>query len=272
MGSAVSGVEVLGERYMKEDCIRMMPGKWKILRQLHYGGMSDICLLESEAVSWKLVLKTAVESERSCWSMRREIQLLCKLRGEGIPFLYHCGNNGGIPWYTMPYFEGETLRERLDRVSVLPESEAVRIGRRLCRLLDVLHGAREPVIYGDLKPENILLTKNGGVVLLDYGNAWRVGEDQRGIGFRGTPGYAAPECWHLERADERVDIFALGVTLHQMLDGGRPEEHFGQYRLQNSAYKKRWQALIHACTALHAKKRIRDVREVDKRLYAISAM
>ncbi len=250
----------------------MLPGNWKLNRQLHHGSMSDIYLLESKAVLWKLVVKKAVESEEACWSMNREIVLLRKQRGEGIPFLYHSGNEGGIPWYIMPYYGGETLRDRLDRLSVLPDPDVVRIGRRLCKILAALHCTGEPVIYGDLKPENILLTENGGVVLLDYGNAWRVGEDQRGIGFRGTPGYAAPECWHLEKADERVDIFALGVTLHQMLDGGRPEEHFGHYRLKNNVYKKRWQELILACTALNVKKRIRDIREVDRWLYAISAM
>ncbi|MCD7750869.1 MAG: serine/threonine protein kinase [Lachnospiraceae bacterium] len=234
--------------------------------------MSCISLFHNSHVSWKLVCKSAAASQKACWAMDREINLLKQLRGEGIPFLYHSGINGGVPWYTMPYYEGETLRERLNRSTTLSDSETVRIGRRLCKILDILHSQKEQIIYGDLKPDNILLTQNGGVMLLDYGNAWKKGEDQSGIGFRGTPGYAAPECWHLERADERVDIFALGVLLHQMLEGGRPQEHFGQYQLKNDAYKKRWQALIHACTALHAKKRIRDVREVDRSLYAISAM
>ncbi|MCD7864286.1 MAG: serine/threonine protein kinase [Lachnospiraceae bacterium] len=249
-----------------------MQGRWRMDRQLHHGNMSDIWLLQSNTVSWNLVLKSATESEKSRWAMSREIFFLSQLRGEGIPFLYHNGSQGGVPWYVMPFYQGETLRERLERLSVLPESEAVRIGRRLCKILSVLHGAKRPVIYGDLKPENILITDSGGVYLLDYGNAWIVGEDQSQIGFRGTPGYAAPECWHLEKADVGVDIFALGVTLHQMLEGGRPEEHFGKYRLHDGAQKKRWQALIHACTALNAKKRIRDIREVDRRLYAISAM
>lgn len=250
----------------------LMCDDWQVERKLHQGTMSCIFLLHNSHVSWKLVRKSAAASQKACWAMYREIDLLKRLRGEGIPFLYHCGTNGSIPWYTMPYYEGETLRDRLDRSLTLSESEAVNIGRRLCRILYILHASEEQVIYRDLKPENVLLTQNDGVMLLDYGNAWKIGEDQSGIGFRGTPGYAAPECWHLERADERVDIFALGVLLHQMLEGGKAEEHFGHYRMKNSAYKKRWQALIHACTALNAKKRIRDIREVDRRLYAISAM
>ncbi len=257
---------------MPDRCLSSVPGEWCVERTLHQGGMSRILLLKSSHVAWKLVYKSAVSDEKSCWAMRREISLLKTLRTEGIPYLYHSRADSALPWYIMPYYQGETLRERLDRTQTLPETETVRIGRRLCRILSVLHGGKEAVIYGDLKPDNILLTENGGVMLLDYGNAWKVGEDQGNIGFRGTAGYAAPECWHLKRADERVDIFALGVTLHQMLEGGRPEEHFGHYRLFDSTYKKRWQALIGDCTALHVKKRIRDVREVDQRLYAISAM
>ncbi|MCD8130967.1 MAG: serine/threonine protein kinase [Lachnospiraceae bacterium] len=246
-----------------------LPGRWYPGQRLHQGTMSEAWLLCGEGVSWKLVLKLAAD-EKSAWALRREIHFLRQLRGEGIPFLYHYKISSVMPWYTMPFYDGETLRERLDGRHSLTERETARIGRRLCKILDVLHRREEPIIYGDLKPENVILTPDGGVYLLDYGNAWYQGEEQGNIGFRGTPGYAAPECWHLERAGVGVDIFALGVMLHEMLEGGKPREHFGQYALENDAYKKRWQALINACTALNAEKRIRDVREADRQLKSLT--
>ncbi|MCD8326088.1 MAG: protein kinase [Lachnospiraceae bacterium] len=252
--------------------LRTLPGDWRIQKFLYQGTMSSTWLLCSQRVRWKLVLKLAAPKEQAGWALRREISFLRQLRGEGIPFLYHDGADSEIPWYSMIFYEGETLREALWRQQTLTEKETAYIGRRLCRILSVLHERTRPVIYGDLKPENVLLTKDGGVYLLDYGNAWYPGEDQGRIGFRGTVGYAPPECWHLEQAGTGVDIFALGVLLHEMLEGGRPEEHFGEYQLQNSAYKKRWQALIDACTALNAKKRIVDVRKADQLLYIISTM
>ncbi|MCD7805887.1 MAG: serine/threonine protein kinase [Lachnospiraceae bacterium] len=242
---------------------------WRIEKPLHQGVMSRVWLLQSPKVEWRLVLKAATDHEKSVWALGREMTLLRQLRGEGIPFLYHQGEEEGIPWYTMPFYEGETLRGRLDRLGTLPEEETAQIGRRLCRILDVLHHRRPPVIYGDLKPENVILTGDGGVVLLDYGNAWLLGEKQDSIRFRGTPGYAAPECWHLEKATTAVDLFALGVLLHEMLEGGKPQEHFGQYRLENTAYKKRWQTLINDCTAFNTENRIQDVRQADRRLAVI---
>ncbi len=270
-------MEAEAENVRKKTAERL-PGNWYPGRQLHQGTMSETWLMQSESVSWRLVLKLAA-NEKSAWALRREIDILRRLRGEGIPFLYHYDMAGGspdyemtdvMPWYTMPFYDGETLRERLDRRHTLTERETVRTGRRLRKILDVLHHRGRPIIYGDLKPENVLLTPDGSVYLLDYGNAWYQGEEQGHIEFRGTPGYAAPECWHLERAGVSVDIFALGVMLHEMLEGGQPREHFGDYSLADGAYKKRWQALINASTALNAEKRIRDVQEADRQLRNIT--
>jgi len=125
----------------------------------------------------------------------------------------------------MPFVEGETLRSRLTRDGRLPVEEAVRLAREMADALD--HAHARGVVHRDIKPENVLL-QGGHAVVADFGIALALehagGERLTRTGLTlGTPQYMAPEQAAGERAlDARVDVYALGAVLHEMLVGEPP--------------------------------------------------
>jgi TolB-like protein/Tfp pilus assembly protein PilF len=158
---------------------------------------------------------------------RREITTAARLQHPHICTVYDSGETDGLPWFTMPYVRGESLRERLRREGRLPVEEALRITREAAQALAYAH--REGVIHRDVKPENILLTEDGVTLLADFGVArclTRPADDgltEAGQGV-GTPAYMAPEQVMAVPADSRADQYALAATCWEMLAGERPHE------------------------------------------------
>ena len=156
---------------------------------------------------------------------QREIKLAARLQHPHILTVHDSGEAAGQLWFTMPYVEGESLRDRLHREHQLPVEDALRITREAAAALD--HAHRHGVIHRDIKPENILLTAEGDTLVADFGIARAVGgEDERltetGMAV-GTPAYMSPEQAAGERTlDARTDIYSLGVVLYEMLAGEPP--------------------------------------------------
>lgn len=118
------------------------------------------------------------------------------------------------------YLPGRPLSQAWGADTPCPEEECVRIGVRLCALLDRLHGLDPPVIHRDIKPENIILTPEGEPALIDFGIArnYRDGQGADTV-FMGTRRTAAPEQYGYAQTDQRTDLYALGVTLIWLLTG-----------------------------------------------------
>src|SRR5439155_1424920 len=139
--------------------------------------------------------------------------------------LIDADESGSRPFYVMPYIEGESLRQRLDRETQLPVSDTVRIATEIASALDYAH--RHGVIHRDIKPENVLL-HDGSAIVADFGIALAVshaGGDrltQTGVSL-GTPAYMSPEQASGERViTQRSDIYSLGVVTYEMLAGEPP--------------------------------------------------
>ena len=126
----------------------------------------------------------------------------------------------GRYYIAMQYYEGETLRQRIDQ-GHLQLPEALDIAAQICRGLE--KAAEREVIHRDIKPANIILTEDGVVKLVDFGLAKYAGTAVTQTGARiGTVAYMSPEQTRGDKVDERTDIWSLGVVLYEMLSGTRP--------------------------------------------------
>ena len=170
-------------------------------------------------------LARAIGSER----FLREIRLAAGLQHPHILAVHDSGEvpgDGHAPsllWFSMPYVEGESLRDRLKREGQLPIADAVRIARESADALSYAHA--HGVIHRDIKPENLLLTGEHTLVV-DFGVARAVGDEAQhltGTGLAiGTPAYMSPEQATAGKVDHRSDIYSLGCVLYEMIAGESP--------------------------------------------------
>jgi TolB-like protein/tRNA A-37 threonylcarbamoyl transferase component Bud32 len=203
-------------------------GAYIIERELGRGGMATVFLARDLKHHRPVALKAlhphlshVLGPER----FRREIEFLAGLTHPHIVPLHDSGGTAGLLWYTMPYVDGESLRDRLRREGRLPLEEVLRITTEVADALHYAHG--RGIIHRDLKPENILLSA-GHAFVADFGIAralTQAGDDNlTGTGFAlGTPAYMSPEQAVGEHGvDARSDIFALGCVVYEMLAGEPP--------------------------------------------------
>ncbi len=159
----------------------------------------------------------------------QEIEIAARLSHPHILPLHDSGEAGGTLYYVMPYVEGETLRQRLDREGPLPIEVALAITGEVASALDYAHG--RGVVHRDIKPENILL-QTGQAVVGDFGVARAIDaaatDTARGPAITdagvmvGTPLYMSPEQITGDPVDARSDVYALGCVLYEMLAGEPP--------------------------------------------------
>ena len=156
---------------------------------------------------------------------QREIELAARLQHPHILTVYDSGEAAGQLWFTMPFVEGESLRDRLRRERQLPVDAALRIAAEAARALEYAHG--HGVVHRDIKPENMLLTADGSTLVADFGIARALaGADDRltetGLAV-GTPAYMSPEQAAGDKTvDARTDVYSLGAVLYEMLVGEPP--------------------------------------------------
>jgi tetratricopeptide (TPR) repeat protein len=156
---------------------------------------------------------------------QREIRVAAQLQHPQILPVYDSGTGAGVLWFTMPYVEGETLRQRLQRTGPLPIPEAARILGYIARALAYAH--RRGVIHRDVKPENVLISQEN-VFLADFGVAkpleTAANQYLTTAGMVvGTPTYMAPEQAAADPAtDHRADIYAFGILAYELLTGEPP--------------------------------------------------
>jgi serine/threonine-protein kinase len=202
--------------------------RYKIERELGQGGMATVYLAEDLKHGRRVAIKVlrpelaaVIGAERFV----REIRTIAALQHPHILGLIDSGEAGGTAYYVMPFVEGESLRDRLNREKQLPVAEAVRIATEAASALDYAH--RHGVIHRDIKPENILL-HDGQALVADFGIALAVTQaggtrmTETGMSL-GTPHYMSPEQAMGEREiTARSDIYALGCVTYEMLLGEPP--------------------------------------------------
>lgn len=196
-------------------------------RELGGGGMSRVFLAEEVSLGRQVVVKVLPPELAATVNIdrfRREIQLAAQLQHPHIVPLLAAGISDGLPYYTMPFVTGESLRARLARSGELPINDTIRILRDVLSALSYAH--EQGIVHRDIKPDNVLLSKHHAVVT-DFGVAkalsvaTNVGSSLTSVGIAlGTPAYMAPEQAAADPAtDHRADIYALGAMAYEMLTG-----------------------------------------------------
>jgi tetratricopeptide (TPR) repeat protein/TolB-like protein len=202
--------------------------RYTLVRELGRGGMATVYLARDvrhdRPVALKVLrpeLAAALGPER----FLREIRTTAQLAHPHILPLHDSGSAAEFLYYVMPYVEGESLRERLNREKQLPLEDALRLAREVADALSYAHG--HGLIHRDIKPENILL-QAGHAVVADFGIARAVTEaggkrlTETGLAV-GTPAYMSPEqAAGSGDLDGRSDVYALGCVLYEMLAGEPP--------------------------------------------------
>ncbi len=202
--------------------------RYAIQEELGAGGMATVYLAEDLKHHRKVAVKVlrpelaaALGPER----VLREITTTAHLNHPHILPLHDSGEADGFLFYVMPYVEGESLRDRLNREKQLPVEDALRITSEIAAALDSAH--RQGVVHRDMKPENVLLD-DGRAVVADFGIAKALesagGEKLTETGMAlGTPAYMSPEQASAEpEIDGRSDTYSLGCVLYEMLSGEPP--------------------------------------------------
>ena len=201
-------------------------------RELGGGGMSRVFVVDEVRLRRKLVVKVLapeLAAGLSAERFQREIELAARLQQANIVPLLTVGEAEGLPYYTMPFVDGLSLRARLERQGALPVAEGVAVLRDVARALAYAHD--HGVMHRDIKPENILLS-GAAAVVTDFGIAKALAASktqtpggtitQVGTSI-GTPAYMAPEQAAGDPAtDHRADLYALGCVAYEMLTGAAP--------------------------------------------------
>src|SRR5688572_11464060 len=203
-------------------------GRYDLERELGAGGMAVVYLahdLQHQRHVALKVLNQELGGGAFAERFHREIRLAARLVHPHILPLLDSGQTAGRLWYTMPFIEGESLRDRLDREKQLPVAEAIRLTREIAGALSHAHG--KGILHRDIKPENILLA-DGHALVADFGIARALGGEPgdrltaTGVAI-GTPGYMSPEQSSGEhQLDARSDLYSVASVCYEMLAGEPP--------------------------------------------------
>ncbi len=202
--------------------------RYRLERELGQGGMATVYLAQDIKHDRRVAVKVLRPELAAVIGADRflsEIKTTANLQHPHILPLFDSGEADGFLFYVMPYVEGETVRDRMNREKQLPVADAVRITTEVASALDYAH--RHNVIHRDIKPENILL-HDGSALVADFGIALAASKaggtrmTETGMSL-GTPHYMSPEQAMGEREiTARSDVYALGCVLYEMLTGDPP--------------------------------------------------
>ncbi|MES2524986.1 MAG: protein kinase [Gemmatimonadota bacterium] len=217
------------------DLRQALEGQYRIDRELGGGGMSRVFVAEELALGRLVVIKllppelaAAVSAER----FRREIQLVARLQHPHIVPVLSAGTANGLLFYTMPFIDGRSLRDRVERETRLPVGDAITVIGEVAGALGYAHS--QGLVHRDIKPENVLLSQ-GHALVTDFGIAKALTHGPTdaptgasggltGMGMSiGTPAYMSPEQGVADPStDHRADIYSLGIMAYELLTGATP--------------------------------------------------
>jgi serine/threonine protein kinase len=206
----------------------ILHNRYRIQENLGQGGMGSVYRAVDENLSVDVAVKENLfTTEEYARQFRLEAVILANIRHPNLPRVSdHFVIAGEGQYLVMDFIEGEDLRQRMERLGVLPEDEVILIGAAICDALSYLHARKPPILHRDIKPGNVKISPDGHIFLVDFGLAKIMqGNQATTTGARAmTPGYSPPEQYGTARTDARTDIYSLGATLYAALTGVIPED------------------------------------------------
>jgi serine/threonine protein kinase/Flp pilus assembly protein TadD len=206
----------------------LFAGRYQVIEELGKGGMGRVYkVLDTklnEKVALKL-LKPEIASDRETIErFGNELKLARKISQRHVCRVFDLGKAEGAHYLTMEYVPGQDLKGLIRQAGQLTVGKAISISKEICEGLAEAH--RLGVVHRDLKPSNIMIDHEGNVRIMDFGIARSLkGRDTTGMGVLvGTPEYMSPEQVEGKEADQRSDIYSLGIVLYEMLTGHVPFE------------------------------------------------
>jgi TolB-like protein/tetratricopeptide (TPR) repeat protein/tRNA A-37 threonylcarbamoyl transferase component Bud32 len=221
-----------GEMELRDQLQAALGGAYTVQRELTRGGMSRVFVATETALDRTVVIKVIspeLAAGVSASRFAREIRLAASLQQANIVPLLSSGEAAGLPYYTMPFVDGLSLRDRLNKSGALGIPEAISVLRDVARALAYAH--ERGVVHRDIKPDNVLLS-GGAAVVTDFGIAKAISVartesrdttiTQAGSGV-GTPAYMSPEQAAGDPGlDHRADVYAFGCLAYELLTGETP--------------------------------------------------
>ena len=204
----------------------MLVGRYRIVALLGRGGMGEVYraddLTLDQPVALKFLASAVTRDESAVTRFRNEVRIARQVSHPNVCRVYDLAEVDGDYFLSMEYVDGEDLGALLRRIGRLPEDKGLDVARRLCAGLAAAH--ERGVLHRDLKPGNIMLDGRGQVILTDFGLAGVAGEIAGNEVRNGTPAYMAPEQLAGTEVSVRSDIYSLGLVLHEIFTGHKPED------------------------------------------------
>ena len=219
---------------LREQLQTTLGSAYRLERELGGGGMSRVFLAEETALGRRVVVKVLppeVAAGVNADRFKREIQLAARLQHPHIVPVLSAGEMEGVPYYTMPFVEGESARARLVQSGAISIGEVIGIMRDVAKALGYAH--ERGIVHRDIKPDNVLLS-GGSATVTDFGIAKAIQAARTDGGSHqptltslgssiGTPAYMAPEQAAADPAtNHRADIYAFGCMAYELLAGRPP--------------------------------------------------
>lgn len=198
-----------------------LANRYEIIEELGKGGMGKVYRVEDtkiqEEVALKLIKPEIVADKKTIERFRNELKIARKIRHKNVCGMYDLGEEEGTHYITMEYVPGEDLKSFMKRSKQLSILTAVSLAKQVCEGLAEAH--RLGVVHRDMKPQNIMIDREGNAHIMDFGIARMMSASEltEEGAIIGTPDYMSPEQVDGKEADQRADLYSLGVIIYEMV-------------------------------------------------------